>query len=295
MSLSRKILVAGWLLSLSFSLAVRAEAPQCLDIFASAGIPMLPGYSHEDTLPAMDPYRARYFTASEKAVYEWHIVDGAFRRVADGSPVNTGASTVSAAPFTAIFVRARDGSFYGIPIAEAERLSQEGRGSIFHSSFVDGDAVLFAGRITVINGRVTYVDNGSGHYKPTPAQLSGFMRWLQEQGVDMTQVRSYVSGLTPFDLDDSAMVAGLLPYMPELIFLVETNKMLERGDFVTYAEPSVAFLIQVRGTIDAQYAATGHSELLDRSVKIWSQLPEVMQKWIRKFAAQHGEPEWPRK
>lgn len=35
----------------------------------------------------------------------------------------------------------------------------------------DGKPVLCAGHITIKNGKVTYIDNNSGHYQPTPRQL----------------------------------------------------------------------------------------------------------------------------
>ncbi|MGL9758093.1 MAG: hypothetical protein ACR5LA_04480 [Wolbachia sp.] len=43
--------------------------------------------------------------------------------------------------------------------------------SYCHSTLVGGKAILCSGLIKVVNGKITYVDNNSGHYTPTPANL----------------------------------------------------------------------------------------------------------------------------
>jgi len=51
-------------------------------------------------------------------------------------------------------------------------------GNLHHSSFVSGDAVRCAGMIGVENGKVTWVDNDSGHYQPTTQHLRNFVNHL---------------------------------------------------------------------------------------------------------------------
>jgi hypothetical protein len=50
-----------------------------------------------------------------------------------------------------------------------------------HSSFVSGKKVRCAGMITVTSGKVTRVDNDSGHYKPGTRHLRNFVQYLSTQ------------------------------------------------------------------------------------------------------------------
>lgn len=52
-----------------------------------------------------------------------------------------------------------------------------------HSSFVSGKKVRCAGMIRVTNGKVTRVDNDSGHYKPGARHLRNFVQFLSTQNV----------------------------------------------------------------------------------------------------------------
>jgi hypothetical protein len=55
---------------------------------------------------------------------------------------------------------------------------------VHHSSFMAGGSVRCAGMIAVNDaGKVTYVSNNSGHYRPTTAQLTEFVEWLNQRGV----------------------------------------------------------------------------------------------------------------
>jgi hypothetical protein len=58
-----------------------------------------------------------------------------------------------------------------------------------HSSFVNGAPVLCAGEIaTHPDGRVWFVSNFSGHYRPGRAHLVAFLERLAADGVDMARV-----------------------------------------------------------------------------------------------------------
>jgi len=54
-----------------------------------------------------------------------------------------------------------------------------------HSSFNAGKDVVCAGMIKVVNGRLRYIDNNSGHYKPPRRNLHSAIKLLSECGVDM--------------------------------------------------------------------------------------------------------------
>jgi len=60
---------------------------------------------------------------------------------------------------------------------------------VFHSSYVAGADVAFAGEIEVVDGRLRTITDGSGHYEPKLAHTIQFLQWLRHQGVDLTQVR----------------------------------------------------------------------------------------------------------
>jgi len=68
-----------------------------------------------------------------------------------------------------------------------------GEASLSHSSFVEGADVALAGSIEFKDGRITLLDNYSGHYKPLGAKLesglSDFVRELGYRGVDVTQIK----------------------------------------------------------------------------------------------------------
>jgi hypothetical protein len=54
---------------------------------------------------------------------------------------------------------------------------------LHHSSFVSGDSVRCAGMIKVVQGKVSYVSNNSGHYKPSNENLRQFCSWLRDRNV----------------------------------------------------------------------------------------------------------------
>lgn len=60
--------------------------------------------------------------------------------------------------------------------------------SFYHSSYVSGEDVLCTGCITTKNGKLVYINNWSGHYRPPPAQLQIVLESLQVQGVDISDV-----------------------------------------------------------------------------------------------------------
>lgn len=64
------------------------------------------------------------------------------------------------------------------------------RGEIQHSSILHGKPVVCAGMIQVEQGILKYIDNDSGHYKPSPDQLKEALRCLRdEHGVNISGVR----------------------------------------------------------------------------------------------------------
>ncbi|MBV0899957.1 MAG: hypothetical protein KTV77_04390 [Wolbachia endosymbiont of Fragariocoptes setiger] len=52
-----------------------------------------------------------------------------------------------------------------------------------HSTLGGGKAILCSGLIKIENGKITHIDNNSGHYKPQPANLYNAIKRLQKKNV----------------------------------------------------------------------------------------------------------------
>lgn len=67
-----------------------------------------------------------------------------------------------------------------------------------HSSFNAGNRVRCAGVVQIDKGQLKYIDNASGHYKPSKTDLENCLRTLQDEEVDLsqTEVRLHSEGQT---------------------------------------------------------------------------------------------------
>lgn len=68
-------------------------------------------------------------------------------------------------------------------------VGQKKKGTFQHSSFLAGGATLSAGRLVVEDGVLKAVWPHSGHYLPTEENFEEFMSFLQQLGVDLTDVQ----------------------------------------------------------------------------------------------------------
>ena len=70
-------------------------------------------------------------------------------------------------------------------------------GTLNHCSFLGGKPVMCAGNIGITNGVIGYIDNGSGHYRPTVQNLLKCLKALKEQSsglsFDAIIVRNHAS------------------------------------------------------------------------------------------------------
>jgi hypothetical protein len=57
-----------------------------------------------------------------------------------------------------------------------------------HSSLIGGQATLAAGRLGAENGRITRVQNDSGHYEPGHQQMRNFLERLLLYGADLSRI-----------------------------------------------------------------------------------------------------------
>ncbi|PVZ68335.1 hypothetical protein [Pelagibaculum spongiae] len=60
--------------------------------------------------------------------------------------------------------------------------------NFFHSSYMQGEPIAFAGSIRIQKGRVTGICNDSGHYRPTQHHMIIALQALQFHGVDLSYV-----------------------------------------------------------------------------------------------------------
>ncbi|CAL4895327.1 unnamed protein product [Urochloa decumbens] len=99
------------------------------------------------------------------------------------------------------FVQTLDDSkwIFVLSTTKALYVGQKKKGSFQHSSFLSGGAITSAGRLVVKEGILKAIWPYSGHYLPTEENFREFIRYLEENGVDLTDVKV---NKCPIDKDD---------------------------------------------------------------------------------------------
>ncbi|CAL5343185.1 unnamed protein product [Camellia sinensis] len=79
------------------------------------------------------------------------------------------------------------------------------KGSFHHSSFLAGGATLAAGRFMAECGKLKSVSAYSGHYRPTNENLSIFIAFLKDNGINLEEVKviSHAEGHQSYDISNS--------------------------------------------------------------------------------------------
>ncbi|MQA86273.1 MAG: hypothetical protein GEV03_16970 [Streptosporangiales bacterium] len=126
-------------------------------------------------------HRVEYLDEAAREEYRLFVHDGRLYGV-DGRPFDTseGKSIFGRGDRRAIFVMDRYGNIY------ASNNHQLGR--FHHSSFLAGEPVAGAGEMRVVNGRLEYISDRSGHYKPTPEYLEQVVERLRRDGINFDDV-----------------------------------------------------------------------------------------------------------
>lgn len=119
--------------------------------------------------PLLNPKHVQYFSGVQAELYRMEFKpDGKLYRVHDGALFDTrGLETCFSGLGWAIFVVSPTGQLYSHKHVE---------GTFHHSSFLGGSAVMAAGEILVVNGDVRIITAKSGHYKPTPENISNMVK-----------------------------------------------------------------------------------------------------------------------
>ncbi|XP_020245385.1 IQ domain-containing protein IQM1 [Asparagus officinalis] len=115
-----------------------------------------------------------YLGPKEREAYEVIVEDGKLVYKQREIPVNTAEGSKW------IFVLSTTRALY---------VGQKKKGSFQHSSFLSGGATTAAGRMVVKEGILQAIWPYSGHYLPTEENFKEFISFLQDNNVDLTNVK----------------------------------------------------------------------------------------------------------
>lgn len=144
--------------------------------------PMLDKYENE-TDPAKEPFPGQSVKRLDDQQREEHRVyidsSGNMRNAKDGTLFDTSTATDihhGTGDGRAIYTMDQHGNIYAS--------NYQGAGDFHHSTLANGEPVAGAGELTVKNGKVTLVNNTSGHYQPGLSQLQNITDELKANGVN---------------------------------------------------------------------------------------------------------------
>ncbi|VAI54970.1 unnamed protein product [Triticum turgidum subsp. durum] len=118
----------------------------------------------------------RYLGPQEREYYEYIITEGKITHKMSGEPLDTSQGPKGT---KWIFVMSTAKKLYA---------GKKERGVFQHSSFLAGGATIAAGRFIAENAVIKSIWAYSGHYKPSAENLSNFLSFLEENGVDLKEV-----------------------------------------------------------------------------------------------------------
>lgn len=163
----------------------------------------------------------RYLGPKERELYEYIINEGKVIHKQSGEPLDT-----SKGPKDAYWI---------FVMSTARRLyaGKKEKGVFQHSSFLSGGATIAAGKFTVKAGVIKSIWAYSGHYKPSTEDLNNFMKFLEENGVNLKEIE-----MRPFKKGDyhndsmpnetQNIIVGTNP--PQLILSSDTKEGDEGKD-----------------------------------------------------------------
>ncbi|CAN6555902.1 unnamed protein product [Malus baccata var. baccata] len=119
----------------------------------------------------------KYLGPMERMAYEVVVEDGKFLYKQSGELLHT---TGESDDTKWIFVLSASRTLY---------VGKKKKGTFQHSSFLAGGATSAAGRLVVENGILKAVWPHSGHYRPTEENFRDFVSFLEENNVDLKDVK----------------------------------------------------------------------------------------------------------
>ncbi|KAL0317243.1 UNVERIFIED_CONTAM: IQ domain-containing protein IQM3 [Sesamum angustifolium] len=134
-----------------------------------------------------------YLGPKERECYEYIIVEGELMHKQTGHLLDANEEVTG---FKWIFVMSTSGKLYA---------GEKKKGRFHHSSFLAGGATLAAGRLAAERGSLKSISAYSGHYRPTDANLSIFLAFLQNSGVKLDKVQvTFCTEYQSYDANSSA-------------------------------------------------------------------------------------------
>ncbi|EEF41051.1 calmodulin binding protein, putative [Ricinus communis] len=129
-----------------------------------------------DTCPRIELQRQciKYLTPKEREAYEVIAVDRKLVYRQSGKAVETVEGTKW------IFVLSASRTMY---------VGKKEKGLFQHSSFLAGGAAIAAGRLVAHDGILEAIWSYSGHYRPSEENFLEFISFLEDQNVDLTDVK----------------------------------------------------------------------------------------------------------
>lgn len=150
-----------------------------LSLFLTLGVSFSTFAFDEDQLISMDErYRkfdirnGVYLKESELVKFEYYFNNGLLYSA------NTGK--LASFWFEQNIVISREGRIY--------IMTQNPFVLLHHSSPVEGDKVFFAGEVVIKKGKIKFLTNGSGHYKPKSMAIYNLLNYLNSIGVDVSDI-----------------------------------------------------------------------------------------------------------
>ncbi|KAK1259873.1 hypothetical protein QJS04_geneDACA010163 [Acorus gramineus] len=134
----------------------------------------------------------KYLGPKEREAYEVIVEDGKLIYKQTGELMDTTSQGQKQSKW--IFVLSTSKKLY---------VGQKKKGKFQHSSFLAGGATSAAGRLVVENGVLKAVWPHSGHYRPTEVNFQEFMNFLNENNVDLTDIKR-----NPTDEDEESTLSS---------------------------------------------------------------------------------------
>ena len=162
-------------------------------------------------------------TEVDRAAFRLSVENGQLMK--NGTPASFRASTFEVKEMP-IFVLGYDNELY---------VDYPREGKVHHSGFMAGGVVLAAGHIQIQSGRITFLSDQSGHYKPTIDQTINVLRLLEEKGLDISQTKILCLAIGGFEFCDSLLLTQFLSKITTLEYgnsvqLLNTLEFLEKHD-----------------------------------------------------------------
>jgi hypothetical protein len=124
-------------------------------------------------------HKVRYFSDRERERHRLTVHDGRLYDARGRAFHSKEGGSVWGGPHEArsIFVLDGKGNLYAS--------NEQAKGRLHHSSFLGGAPVASAGEIGVVNGKVTFLSDRSGHYAPQADCITQAIRYLHDEGVNL--------------------------------------------------------------------------------------------------------------